>query len=149
MRIRLILAVLAASTACFGQGGGLRHFVSPPYPQLARQTGTAGRVSLVLDINAAGDVKVTSVQGGESVPYPWLAASAKETVESWKYETGPDKRRAQAVIYYSLSGETRDCYPKTKVTTDFDGPNIRIFVITDAPLFSQPEGSEKHSGTSK
>jgi hypothetical protein len=107
-----------------------------------------GQVSLALEINGVGDVKVVSVQGGESTPYPWLAASAKETVESWKYESGSDKRRAQVVIYYSLSGETRDCYPKTKVTTDFDAPNIRIFVVTDAPLFSQPQASEKSPGTS-
>jgi len=138
MCLRAICGVVLFATAAYSQGSGLRHYVAPSYPPFARQMGISGQVTAKLEVDAHGGVKVISMRGGESQPVSWLHNSAREAIEAWKFRAGASGREITAFIYYSFSGQTRECYPRTTVTTDFDDVSVRVFVITDASPLSVP-----------
>jgi protein TonB len=60
---------------------------APAYPALARRTNIRGVVKLEVVVRPNGTVKSTRVLGGN----PVLIDSAKDAVQRWKFEPGPQE----------------------------------------------------------
>jgi TonB family protein len=61
--------------------------IAPAYPPLARRTNIRGVVKLEVVVRPNGTVKSTRVLGGN----PVLIDSAKDAVQQWKFEAGPQE----------------------------------------------------------
>ena len=127
---KLVIAVCVTSSAtpAFSEGGFIAHFVAPSYPPLARQAMIAGQV--VLRLSIAHDGEVLDVKDDAS-PHPLLLQEARDTVRQWQFHQWPRMRSVAVIVYFGLSGRTRDSNPRTVVKADFALSTIRVYVTTD------------------
>lgn len=116
----------------WAQEAQIAHFVAPSYPPLARQAMISGQVILQLTVDAKGAVKDTSVIAKDGSPHPLLVQEAKQCIQEWKFHASANEHKVVGVVFYfGFSGTTRESNHRTRVTADFEGGAVRVFITTD------------------
>jgi len=130
-----VVWMIGMAAASFGQTTQIAHFVSPPYPPLARQAGIAGMVTLSVNVEKDGSVAGISENGQA---HPLLSQEAKASITKWKFQPRDYASKLGVVFYYGFSGDMRDMNPNTTVKVDFETSSIRVFITTDTVRTTHP-----------
>ena len=124
-----VVLVFGALSRVHAQLAQIAHFVSPPYPALARQAMISGQVTLKAAVDKEGSITAVSE---ESSAHPLLAQEAKASVKEWRFQSASRDRTISVIFYYGFSGTTKEFNPITTVKADFAGSTVRVFITTDA-----------------
>jgi TonB family protein len=124
-----------ASIAVTAQVASVTHFVAPSYPPLARQAAISGQITF--GVRLANNGHVTDL--AEDDPgQPLLSEAAKAAVREWIFQASDRGRVISVTIYYAFSGKKTDTNPATKVSADFEGSTVHVYVTTDPPETVRP-----------
>ncbi len=79
-------------------GLGIRKFVSPDYPNVARQAQVSGDVRLLAKVAEDGRVETADVLSGP----PVLASHAQRNILSWQFTRLPKDQKIEVVYQFRL-----------------------------------------------
>ena len=122
--------ILLACCAAWGQEPpshiGLRSFIAPGYPAVARQARIQGEVHLSVAVDSDGKVVSVEASSGPDI----LVAYAKANVVRWSYATVGRSMKLNVVYTYRLEKPETDRAPAPKI--EFESP-VHVIVTSNLP----------------
>jgi TonB family protein len=122
--------ILLACCAVWGQDPpshlGLRKFIAPEYPAVARQARIQGEVHLSITVDSDG--KVVSVESSSGADI--LVASAKANIVRWSYTPNGEFMKLNVVYTYRLEKPETERAPAIKI--ELESP-VHVIVTSNLP----------------
>ena len=136
LSVLVLFLVPLASGHCAGGVGcdlGIRKFVSPDYPNVARLAQVSGDVHLAVKLADDGRVEAVDVRTGP----PILASYARKNVLTWQF-TCPQKRQEIEVVYRYYLRRPK-VYGQVVPSVSLESPT-EVVITSNLPL---PSGDPK------
>lgn len=125
--LTLLLASLISVHGGDSGAIGIRRFVSPDYPNVARWAQVSGEVHLLAKVDESGRVEGADVLSGP----PLLAKYARQNLLNWCYTKQPIGGKIEVVYHYRLQG--RKIYGAVVPTVSLESPTD-VVVTSNPPL---------------
>ena len=106
---------------------GIRSFVSPDYPNVARLAQISGEVHLLAKVGEDGRVEGADVLSGP----PILAKYAQKNLLTWSFTRRPEHGTIVVVYHYRLQG--RRIYGTVIPTVSLESPT-QVVITSNPPL---------------
>ncbi len=125
----LFLVSLASGYCAEGSGCGLgvRKFVSPDYPNVARLAQVSGDVHLMAKLKDDGRVETVDVLSGP----PILASYARKNVLRWQFTCRPREGKIEVVYRYRL--RRPKVYGQVVPSVSLESPT-EVVITSNLPL---------------
>lgn len=130
LSVLLLFSVLLISAGSAGGSDcdlGVRKFVSPDYPNVARLAQVSGDVRLVAKLADGGWVETADVLSGP----PILASYARKNILTWQFTCRAKEQKIEVVYHYRLRGPK--VYGRVVPSVSLASPT-EIFIISNPPL---------------